>query len=350
MSGEGKIVQYRQLGGTGLKVSVLSLGTANFGAEGNADHAEAEQVIHAAIDAGINLIDTAAAYSKGESEEILGAALKGRRNDVLISTKFGMPLGAEINRSGASRRWIVQAVEASLARLKTDWIDLFQPHRQDPNCDLDETLEALTDLVRQGKIRYFGSSSTNAPAIVEAQWTAERRNSLRFVSEQLCYNLLSRGVERAELAACQKHRMGVLVWSPLCGGWLSGAYRVGAPPPRPLRSKMAMFAHLYDLSIPENQAKLQAADRLARVAEEAGLSLPELALAFCLNHPAVTSAISGPDRLEHLESTLKTADIVLAEDVLDEIDRVVPPGTTINAVDWGHVPPSLERDALRRRH
>lgn len=343
-------MRYRQLGGTGLKVSVLSLGTANFGSEGNADHAGAEKVIHAAIDAGINLFDTAAAYSKGEAEEILGAALKGRRNDVLISTKFGLRSTGDPNRSGASRRWIIEAVEASLTRLKTDWIDLYQPHRRDPDCDLEETLDALTDLVRQGKIRYFGSSSTNAPEIVQAQWIAERRKSLRFVSEQLCYNLLSRGVERSELPACREHRMGVLVWSPLCGGWLSGAYRLGAPPPQPLRSKMAIFAHLYDLSIPANQSKLQAADQLARVAQEAGMSLPALALAFCLNHPAVTSAISGPDGLEHFDSILRAADLVLSDDVLDEIDRIVPAGTTINPVDWGHVPPSLERDALRRRH
>lgn len=343
-------MQYRQFGGTGLKVSVLSLGMANFGASGNPDRSEAEKVIHAAIDAGINLLDVADGYSSGEAEQILGAALKGRRNDVLVSTKFGMPSGSQINRSGASRRWIMQAVDASLRRLGTDWIDLYQPHRQDPNCALDETLDALTDLVRHGKIRYFGSSSSNAPDIVEAQWTAERSQTLRFVSEQLCYNLLSRGVERSELAACNKYRMGVLAWSPLCGGWLSGAYRLGAEAPRPLRSKMEIFNSLYDLSTPENQVKLHAADRLGRLAQEAGLTLPEMALAFCLNHPAVTSAISGPDGLDHLESILKAADIVLSEDVLDQIDLIVPPGVTVNALDWGHSPPSLGREALRRKH
>lgn len=343
-------MQYRQFGGTGLKVSVLSLGMANFGTSGNPDRGEAEKVIHGAIDAGINLFDTADGYSNGESEQMVGAALKAHRNDVLISTKFGMLSGSQINRSGASRRWIMQAVDASLRRLGTDWIDIYQPHRQDPTCDLDETLDALTDLVRQGKIRYFGSSSSNAPDIVEAQWSAQSRRTRRFVSEQLCYNLLSRGVERSELMACQKYRMGVLVWSPLCGGWLSGAYRVGAEAPRPLRSKMEIFTHLYDLSIPQNQAKLEAADRLAKLAQEAGLTLPEMALAFSLNHPAVTSAISGPDGLAHLESILKAVDIVLSEDVLNEIDLIVPPGTTINAADWGHAPASLGRDALRRQH
>ncbi|MGV2181467.1 aldo/keto reductase [Rhizobium rhizogenes] len=343
-------MRYRQLGGTGLKVSVLSLGTANFGASGNPDRAEAQKVIHRSLDVGINLIDTNDVYSNGEAEEIVGIALKGRRDDIIVSTKFGSPTGPEVNRSGASRRWIMQAVESSLRRLQTDWIDIYHLHRFSPDCDLDETLETLTDLVRQGKIRYFGSSSTSAPDIVEGQWISQRRNLGRFVSEQICYNLLSRGVERAELATCQKYRIGVLVWSPLCAGWLSGGYRVGAELPRPLRSKIPIFSNLYDIGIPENQLKLQAADRLAILAQDAGLSLPDLALAFSLNHPAVSSVILGPDGLAHLESALRAVDVVLSDDVLNEVDRIVPAGTTINPIDWGYVPPSLQPEALRRRH
>ncbi|MBF2714127.1 aldo/keto reductase [Agrobacterium vitis] len=327
----------------------MSLGTANFGASGNPDHTEAQKVIHKSLDVGVNLIDTNDVYSNGEAEEIVGAALKGRRDDVIVSTKFGSPSGPEVNRAGASRRWIIQAVEASLRRLQTDWIDIYHLHRPAPDCDLEETLEALTDLVKQGKIRYFGSSSTSAPDIVEAQWVSQRRNLGRFASEQICYNLLARGVERAELATCQKYRIGVLVWSPLCGGWLSGAYRVGAEPPRPLRSKIPIFASLYDTAIPENQLKLEAADQLATLAEEAGISLPELALAFALNHPAVSSVILGPDGLAHLESALRGIDVVLADDIMNEIDRIVPAGTTINAVDWGFSPLSLSPKALRRR-
>lgn len=350
VSTEGEqIVRYRLLGGTGLKVSVMSLGTANFGASGNPDRVEAQKVIQRSVDAGINLIDTNDVYSNGEAEEIVGIALKGCRDDIIISTKFGSSSGPEINRSGASRRWIVQAVESSLRRLQTDWIDIYHLHRSSPDCDLDETLEALTDLVRQGKIRYFGASSTNAPDIVEAQWLSQRRNLGRFISEQICYNLLSRGVERAELATCQKHRVGVLAWSPLCGGWLSGAYRVGAELPRPLRSKIPIFADLYDVAIPENQLKLRAADRLAVLAEQAGLSLPDLSLAFCLNHPAVSSVILGPDGLAHLESALRAVDVFLSDDILNEIDKIVPPGTTINPVDWGYMPLSLRTEALRRR-
>lgn len=343
------MMQYRNLGGTGLRVSAFALGTANFGAHGNPDRNEAIRAIHLAIDAGINFFDSADAYSNGEAEQILGAALQGRREHVVVASKFGSPVGSDPNTRGASRRWIMQSVEASLRRLGTDWIDLYQLHRPMPDSDLAETLEALTDLVRQGKIRYFGASATPAVDIVEAQWIAERRRCGRFVSEQAPYSLLARGIETSVLSTCQRHRIGALVWSPLNGGWLSGAYRVGAPAPRMQRAeKLPMFAHLYDLSLPQNQLKLEAAERFAQLAESAGMSLPHLALAFTLRHPAVTSVLTGPHGVQQLENLLGAAELELSDELMDAIDRIVPPGVTLNQADWGYRPPSLQAAALRR--
>lgn len=336
----------RILGASGLHVSALSLGTAVFGALVNRD--EAARVVHGALDAGINLVDTADVYGAGAAEVFVGAALKGRRDKVILCTKFGSAVDRDPNRRGGSRRWVTQAVEGSLRRLGTDWIDVYQLHRPDPACDVGETLEALTDLVRQGKIRYFGSSTAPAEEIVEAQWTAERRRCGRFVTEQAPYSLLARGAETAVLPACRRHDIGVLAWSPLCGGWLNGSYRIGAERPRSRRSDMsADLAHLYDLAVPENRAKLEAADRLAQLAEAAGLSLIHLALAFVLRHPAVTSAITGPETLTQLEDQLGAVDVELSDDLLDEIDRIVAPGTTVNPADRGYDPPSLQRDARR---
>src|SRR5689334_16598672 len=218
-------MEFRPLGRTGVQVSPLCLGTMLFGAWGNPDHDDSIRIIHRALDAGINFVDTADVYAAGESEEIVGRALEGRRDDIVLATKFHGSMGDDPNRKGSSRRWIVREVEDSLRRLRTDWIDLYQVHRPEPDTDVDETLGALTDLVRAGKIRYFGSSTFPAHAIVEAQWVAERRGRERFVTKQPPYSILVRGIEGDVLPVCQQYGIGVLTWSPLAGGWLSGKYR-----------------------------------------------------------------------------------------------------------------------------
>jgi aryl-alcohol dehydrogenase-like predicted oxidoreductase len=318
-----------------------------FGAWGNPDHDDSIRIIHEALDAGINFVDTADVYSSGESEEIVAKALAGRRDQVVLATKFHGQMGEGRNRGGNSRRWIVQAVEGSLRRLDTDWIDLYQVHRPSPDTDIDETLGALTDLVRAGKIRYFGSSTFPAHEIVEAQWIAERRGRERFVCEQPPYSILVRGIERDVLPVAEGHGMGVIPWSPLAGGWLSGRYRKGQELPPSTRSDRLPWR--YDLSIPGNQAKLEAADALALLADEAGLELIQLAIAFVLRHRAVSAAIIGPRTAEHLRSQLAGADVQLTDDVLDRIDEIVPPGTNFNPADAGYLPPSLEHASLRRR-
>jgi aryl-alcohol dehydrogenase-like predicted oxidoreductase len=340
-------MEYRLLGRTGVNVSPLCLGTMMFGAWGNPDHDDSVRIIHTALDAGINFVDTADVYSAGESEEILGKALKGRRNDVVLATKVHGSMGKDPNRRGNSRRWILQEVENSLRRLETDWIDLYQIHRPEPDTDVDETLGALTDLVRAGKIRYLGSSTFPAHEIVEAQWTAERRGRERFASEQPPYSLLVRGIEADVLPVCRRYGMGVIPWSPLAGGWLSGRYRKGQEAPASTRS--GRIPQRYDLSVPENQRKLEAADALAGLAEEAGLSLIHLAIAFVLEHPAVTSAIIGPRTMEQLQSQLGAADVVLGRELLDRIDEIVPPGRNLNPADAGYTPHALADSSLRRR-
>jgi aryl-alcohol dehydrogenase-like predicted oxidoreductase len=340
-------MELRPLGRTGVEVSPLCLGAMMFGAWGERDHDESIRIIHRALDGGINFIDTADVYSRGESEEIVGKALAGgRRDDVILATKVHGSMGDDANQRGNSRRWIVREVEASLRRLGTDWIDLYQIHRPEPDTDIDETLGALTDLVRAGKVRYVGSSTFPASAIVEAQWAAERRGRERFVCEQPPYSLLVRGVEADVLPTCRRYGMGVIPWSPLAGGWLSGRWRKDAAD---LTSRRAeMLPRRYDLSIPANQRKLDAADALARLAEEAGITLIEMALAFVIRYPAVTAAIIGPRTIEHLESQLTAADVELPDELLDRIDEIVPPGTNLNPADAGWDNPALRPEARRR--
>jgi aryl-alcohol dehydrogenase-like predicted oxidoreductase len=318
-----------------------------FGEWGNPDHAESVRIIHRALDAGINFVDTADVYSRGESEEIVGKALASRRDQVVLATKVHGAMGEGPNERGNSRRWIVQECEASLRRLGTDWIDLYQVHRWDDFIDHDETLGALTDLVRAGKVRYLGSSTYPASEIVAAQWVSERRNRERFVCEQPPFSLLVRGVEAEVLPVCQQYGMGVIPWSPLAGGWLTGRWRKGQQPPESTRARR--LPQRYDPALPENQRKLEAADALARLAEEAGLSLIHLALAFVLQHPAVTAAIIGPRTMEQLESQLGAADISLDTELLDRIDEIVPPGTNVSPADAGFTPPALADPTLRRR-
>jgi aryl-alcohol dehydrogenase-like predicted oxidoreductase len=339
-------MEYRTLGRTGVHVSPLCLGAMMFGAWGNTDHDDSIRIIHRALDAGINFIDTADVYSRGESEEIVGKALSdGRRDDVFLATKFHGAMGDGPNEQGSSRLWIMRAVEDSLRRLKTDHIDLYQVHRPRTDTDVEETLSALTDLVRAGKVRYIGSSTFPASQIVEAQWEAHGQYA-RFVCEQPPYSILVRGIENDVLPAIDRHGMGAITWSPLAGGWLSGLYRKGAELPGSTRADR--IPQRYDMSLPGNQRKLEAADALGKLADEAGLSLVELAIAWTLNHPAVTSAIIGPRTMEHLESQLPAGQLELGEDLLDAIDEIVPPGVNLNPPDSGYQNPALEPDARRR--
>jgi len=340
-------METRQLGQTGVHVTPLCLGAMMFGAWGNPDHDDSIRVIHRALDAGINFIDTADVYARGESEEIVGKALQGRRDSVVLATKVhGTMHDTDPNMQGNSRRWVVQEVESSLRRLQTDWIDLYQIHRWDPGTDHEETLGALTDLQRAGKIRYLGSSTYPPSAIVEAQWVAEKRGLSRYVCEQPPYSILVRGVETEVLPTCLHYGMGVIPWSPLAGGWLSGKYRKGV---ETTSHRADRIPARYDLSLPENQRKLEVVEQLAELAEQVGLSLIHLALAFVIRHPAVTAAIVGPRTLEQLEGQLGAVDVQLSDEVLDAIDQIVPPGTNLNAADAGWRPPHLDDPTSRRR-
>jgi aryl-alcohol dehydrogenase (NADP+) len=341
-------MELRTLGRSGVQVSVYCLGAMMFGAWGNPDHDDCVRVIHRALDGGINFVDTADVYSAGESEEIVGRALKGRRDDVILATKFFAPMGSDPNRRGGSRRWILQEVEESLRRLDTDYLDLYQIHRPDDVVDIDETLGALSDLVHQGKVRYLGHSTFPADYIVEAQWVSERRGRERFVCEQPPYSILVRGIERAVLPACQRYGIGVIPWSPLAGGLLTGRYRKGQEPPegsRLARGFGAQFENERQRRVHEQ--RLDAVEELLTIASGAGVSLTHLAHAFVLEHPAVTSAIIGPRTMEQLDDALAGAEVRLDEATLDAIDGVVRPGTDLTAGDpWQ--PPGFAR-ANRRR-
>ncbi|MET9734934.1 aldo/keto reductase [Streptomyces sp. NPDC006458] len=336
------------LGRTGITVSRLALGTMMLGAWGNRDREEAVRLVHTALDAGINLVDTADMYSAGESEAILGEALKGRRDEVVLATKVHFPMGQDPNRRGNSRRWIRQAVEESLRRLDTDRIDLYQIHRPDPATDLDETLGVLSDLVREGKVLAIGSSDFPAEHMVEARWTAERRGHVPFHTEQPPYSILMRGVERSVLPTAQRYGIGVLTWSPLASGWLTGRWRRGAEPE--LNDfRRNLIPHKFDPSLPGNARKHDVVEGLTGIAAEAGLSLTHLALAFVLSHPGVTSAIIGPRTPGQLTDLLAAADVTLDDATLDRIDALVPPGTDLNPADADWTPPHLADASLRRR-
>jgi aryl-alcohol dehydrogenase-like predicted oxidoreductase len=340
-------MDYRVLGSTGVTVTQLCLGTMMFGANGNRDEQDCIRVIHRALDAGINFVDTADIYSRSESEQIVGKAIAGgRRANVVLATKANGAMGPDVNQRGNSRRWLVREVEASLRRLQTDYIDLYQIHRPDPATDIGETLSALSDLISAGKICYAGHSTFPASEIVAAQWAAERAGRARFVCEQPPYSILARGIEAEVLPACQRYDLGVIIWGPLAGGWLSGRYRLGAPMPASLRA--ARWVPNFDMSLAANEVKLAAADKLATLAAEAGISLIHLAIGFALSHPAVTSVIIGPRTMEHLESQLD-APSGLPAGLLDAIDEIVPPGVNLNPADGGYVAPAIAEPALRRR-
>ncbi|MCX2953983.1 aldo/keto reductase [Lentzea sp. NEAU-D7] len=333
----------RVLGRTGIEVSAYCLGTMMFGQVGNPDHDDCVRIVHRALDAGINFVDTADVYSCGETEEIVGKALRGRRDDVVLATKVNGVMGEGRNRSGSSRRWIIAEVEHSLRRLRTDHIDLYQVHHPDPRTDVEETLSALTDLVRAGKVRAIGCSNLPAAEIAEAHWASERRGLERFRTEQPHYSILNRGVERDVLPVCERYGMGTLVWSPLAGGLLTGRYRGDRPSDGHPARMHWLPRHMTD------EHKLDAVERLVPVAEQAGMSLTHMAMAFTVAHPGVTSAIIGPRTAAQLDDLIAGAGVVLGDDVLDRIDEIVPPGTDLGTLDIAYVPPALANPALRRR-
>lgn len=338
-------MKYRALGKTGIKVSPYCLGAmlfGTFGGAGNPDHEESIRIIHKSLDFGINFVDTADAYGRGESEEIVGKALKGRRDSVVLATKANLSMGDDPNQQGSSRRWLTHEVEASLRRLQTDYIDLYQVHRPAPDTDIEETLSALTDLMRAGKIRAIGSSTFPASEIVEAQWVAEKRGLARFRSEQPPYSILNRGIEREVLPICQKYGMGVMAWSPLAMGALTGRYRRGQEQPDSGRVR-------YFPKQMSDERRLDAVEQLIPLAEQAGLPLTHLALAFVMAHPGVTSAIIGPRTMPHLDDLLAGAEVVLDDEVLDQIDAIVPPGTDTGLLEVAYNPPSVKQASLRRR-
>ncbi|MEU4088768.1 aldo/keto reductase [Streptomyces aureus] len=339
-------MQYRTLGRTGVQVSTLALGAMNFGRIGRTTQDEATAIVDAALEGGINLIDTADMYGDGESEEMVGKAIAGRRDDIVLATKAGMPMGDERNHRGASRRWLTAELDDSLRRLGVDHVDLYQIHRWDPTTSDEETLSALTDLQRAGKIRHFGSSTYPAHRIVQAQWAAREHHVRPYVTEQPSYSLLQRGIEAHVLPVTQEYGLGVLAWSPLASGWLSGAVRKGR---EITTSRSTILPQRFDLTVPSNQARLDAVEKLAEVADQAGLSLIQLALGFVTAHPGVTSALIGPRTLDHLRSQLAAADTVLSTDVLDAVDAIVPPGVDLAPEEKFDTPPSLLDPSLRRR-
>lgn len=339
-------MQYRTLGRTGVQVSTLALGAMNFGSLGRTSQAEATALVDVALEAGVNLIDTADLYGRGESEEMVGKAIAGRRDDLVLATKVWGPMSEERNHQGTSRRWLVTELDHSLRRLGVDHVDLYQVHRWDPRTSDEETLGALTDLQRAGKIRYFGTSTYPAYRIVQAQWAARDRRLGRYVTEQSNYSILQRAVESHVLPVADEYGLGVLAWSPLASGWLSGAIREG----REIATNRAgLLKDRFDLSSPINRAKLDAVERLARVADDAGLTMIQLALGFVTAHPAVTAALLGPRTMDHLRSQLAAADTVLSADVLDAVDEIVPPGVDLAPAEKGDTPPALLDASLRRR-
>ena len=339
-------MQYRTLGRTGVQVSTLALGAMNFGALGRTTQQEATALLDGALEAGINRNDTPDWYRQGESEDLVGPAIAGRRDDLVLATKANNPMGDDRNRQGSSRRWLVAELEHSLRRLGVDHVDLYQIHRWDPRTSDEETLSALTDLQRAGKIRYFGSSTFPAYRLVQAQWAAREHHLSRYVTEQPGYSILQRGIETHVLPVTEKYGLGVLVWSPLASGWLSGAVRAGR---EVTTHRSAILPDRFDPAVPSNRAKLDAVELLAKIAEDAGLTLIQLALGFVTAHPGVTSAIIGPRTRGHLDSQLAAADTVLPADVLDAIDSVVAPGVDLAAHEKFDTPPALLDPALRRR-
>jgi aryl-alcohol dehydrogenase-like predicted oxidoreductase len=329
-------MNHRLLARTGVRLSVLSLGTMMFGRGVNENVDECTEIIHRSLDAGINHIDTADGYGKGESERIVGAALAGpRRDGVVLATKCFFPPGTDVNERGGSRRWIRRAAEASLQRLQTEYIDLFYLHRLDPDTGIDESLTALEDLVRQGKVLYVGTSGASGSQLVECQWAAREQGCTRPVAEQTHYSILARASEHDVLPTCRRHNIGAIVYGPLNGGWLADKYRRDAPPPPESRAAQQFYSPTWwDRSRPEVDRKFDVVAELRSIAHDAGLTLPQLAMGFVLAHPAVTSVLIGPRTPAQLDQLLTCADIALSPDTLAAIDHVVPPSSDVDPTNF----------------
>ena len=342
-------MRYRRLGGSGAQVSAWGLGTMMFGSSGGMTGAEADTLLGMALEAGINLVDTADAYAGGESEAILGTIMRGRRDEIFLASKFHMPTGPGPNDRGNSRLHIMRAVEGSLTRLGTDHLDLYLVHRPDPDCSLDETMGALTDLVRQGKVRYIGTSAFPAEMLMESAWVADKRGREMFVAEQSQYSVFARAVEAAVLPTCQRLGMGVIAWSPLAGGWLTGKYQRGVAAPPGSRAAEGKVTVRFYVDTPANACKYDLVESLSEVADKAGLTLPQLALAWADRHPAITSTLLGPRTPEQFATLLGSLEAPLDDALLDLIDLMITPGTDVNPADLGYLPPWLLDSSRRRR-
>lgn len=336
-------MEYRPLGRTGVKVSALGFGAMMFGAWGNRDETECHAMVDAALDAGINLFDTADVYDAGHSEEILGRALQGRRDDVVLSSKAFNPMGDDVNTRGGSRRWLTKALDDSLGRLRTDHLDIYHLHRIDHTTDLTDTLDTLNDFVRAGKVRMIGTSCFPAEWLVEAQWVADRRGAVPPRVEQPPYSVLVRGIERDVLPTCRRHGIGTIVWSPLNGGWLTGKYRRDVDPDA--TSRAVREADHFDWGA--DNPKHDAVEALMEVAADAGVSLLGLATGFVLAHPDISAALIGPRTPEQLDGLLEVADVRLDASTLDRIDEIVAPGRDVNPADRQYDPPGLDQRARR---
>ena len=347
--GHSDAMEYRTLGRSGVQVGAIALGTMMFGRGGNRDADECVRMVHRSIDAGVNLFDTADGYGLGDSEEILGRAVADRRDHAIVATKCFFPHGRDPNRRGGSRRWIMQACDESLRRLGLDHIDLYQLHRLDPDTDPEESLGALTDLVRAGKVRMVGTSAASAHEIVELMWIADRSRTVRPVCDQPMYSIFTRAIERAVLPACQRYGVGTIVYGPLNGGWLTGKYTRDAPPDSGTRAaRNFVTKQWWDFERAEIQRKFDVVDALQVLASESAIALSHLALAFTLAHPAVTAAIIGPRTIVQLDDLLTGADVRLDADVLDRIDALVAPGTDVDPANEVSFDRSLSRTHLRR--
>ncbi|SFJ97595.1 aldo/keto reductase [Celeribacter neptunius] len=334
-------MQMNTLGRSGLSLSHFGLGTMSLLTSNS--ESEAIHLTHKALDAGINLIDTADIYDNGAIETVLGKALKSRRDEVVLATKIGLPMHGDPQKSGGGRAWITEAVEDSLRRLGTDYIDLYQQHRPDLKTPLEETLRAFEDLIKAGKVRQIGSSTFPAEMLIRAQWAAERENLTGFVSEQAPYSILVRGIEAEVLPTCQRYGMGALVWSPLNGGWLTGKYRRNIEAPEGSRAASGNpFVRADD------EAKLTLVEQLAPLAEAAGMSLMQMSLAWTGAHPAVTSTLIGPRTEDQLDALLSAAEISLSAELLDAIDEIVAPGRNVDPRNAGWTAEGLSK-AMRRR-
>ncbi len=319
-------MEYRQLGCSGMRVSKLCLGTMNFG--GSTDDGEAARIVDEAIAGGVNFIDTADVYARGVSEEMVGRALaaNGHRDDVVLATKGVATMGKGPNDHGASRYHLTRAVEASLRRLQTDRIDLYYLHITDITTPVDEILQTLDVLVKQGKILYIGTSKWPVPLIMEALWLSDKHGLPRTIAEQPPYNLTDRRIELELVWTCMRYGIGIMPFGPLAGGVLSGIYRKDQPAPEGHRFKEVGQRDGHNRYTEQTLALVEA---LIPLAEGQGISLAELSLAWLMQRPGITSPICGPRTAEHVRSALRACEVALTPEELARVDEVIPPGTNV---------------------